>query len=271
MDFENQNMLEHFFNDRQTPHLLRFELEKNEKLAKQIAKSGLDREFAYDLCSQMVLYKRAHLPTLVGLLRNHFRDAEDPFQACAEALTIATVHWLIDWDEVRDQFVIMHDVSQKAMDLIRQYQYMPPMIVPPLTVRDNRGSGYINIKDDSLILQDNHHEGDICLDSINRFNAIPMAINEEVVKLIRNSWKNLDHPKIGESFEDFKKRLTAFERYERDAFFTIALMIEMGNEFYFTHKTDKRGRTYAQGYHINPQGNCWNKAVLELAEPEIVQ
>lgn len=270
MDYENQDMIEHFFNARQTPHLLRHELSQNEKACKAIVSSGLDEDFAFDLLSQMVLYKRAHLPTLVGLLKQHFRNQVNPFQACADALLTAAAHWLVDWDEAREQFVIMFDVSDKAMKLIRQYQYMPPMIVPPLTVRDNRGSGYINIKDDSLILQNNHHEGDICLDSINRFNSIPMSINEEVVRMIRNSWKNLDRPKNGETFEDYQKRLKAFERYEQDAFFTIAFMVEMGNEFYFTHKVDKRGRTYAQGYHINPQGNCWNKAVLELAEKEKV-
>jgi DNA-directed RNA polymerase len=44
----------------------------------------------------------------------------------------------------------------------------------------------------------------------------------------------------------------------------------LGNEFYLTHRYDKRGRCYAQGYHVNPQGNDWNKAVIELAEKEVV-
>ncbi len=269
MLWESQDMVEHFFNARQTPHLLRHELNQNKKACELIAKSKLNEEFAFDLLAQMVIYKRAHVSTLIGLLKKHFQTS-DPHQSCAEALTIACAYWLVDWDNARDQFIILHDVSEKAMGLIRQYQYMPPMIVPPLTVRSNKGSGYINIKEDSLILQNNHHEGDICLDSINKFNNIPMSINAEIVKLIRNSWKNLDKPKACETFEDFQKRTKAFERFERDAFFTIALMIEMGNEFYFTHKVDKRGRTYCQGYHINYQGNCWSKAILELAEKEIV-
>lgn len=271
MDYENQDMIEHFFNARQTPHLLRAELLKNRPALEAIVRSELNEEFCFDLLSQMIIYKRAHLPTLVGLLKHHFRDKSNPFQACSDALLIAAKYWLIDWDGQAEQFVIQFDVEEKAMNLIRQYQYLPPMTIPPLTVRNNRGSGYINILDDSLILQNNHHEGDICLDSINRFNAIPMSVNEEVVKLIRNSWKHLDAPKQGETFDDYKKRLTAFERYEQVSFFTIALLIEMGNEFHFTHKTDKRGRTYAQGYHVNPQGNCWNKAVLELANKELVQ
>jgi DNA-directed RNA polymerase len=37
-----------------------------------------------------------------------------------------------------------------------------------------------------------------------------------------------------------------------------------------THKYDKRGRTYSQGYHIQPQGSDWNKAVIEFADKEIV-
>jgi DNA-directed RNA polymerase len=48
------------------------------------------------------------------------------------------------------------------------------------------------------------------------------------------------------------------------------LMFTAGNRFYMTHKYDKRGRTYSQGYHINPQGNDWNKAVIEFADKEVI-
>ena len=43
----------------------------------------------------------------------------------------------------------------------------------------------------------------------------------------------------------------------------------MGNEFYLTHRYDKRGRCYAQGYHVTTQGNPWNKAVIEFAHEEL--
>ena len=274
MDFENQQMIETCFNARQTKDLLRAELLGSSAVIEAIQRSGLDEEFALDLLGQMILHKRTTVPTLVGLLKRHFSFCDNPYQACSNALRHAVILDLVDWDQERDQFVVRFDISQQTQDLIRQYQYLPPMIVPPLEIQDdgkNRGSGYLTIRTDSLLLQDNHHSGDLCVDSLNRFNQIPLSINENIVKGIRNEWRHLDKPKEGESFEDFQKRLKAFERYERDSFFTIALMIEMGNRFWLIHKVDKRGRTYAQGYHITPQGDCWNKACLELADKELVQ
>ena len=274
MDFENQKMIEACFNARQTQDLLRAELLGSGPVIEAIQRSGLDEEFALDLLAQMILHKRTTVPTLVGLLKRHFMHCDNPYQACSDALKHAVIMDLMDWDQSRDQFVVRFNITEQTQTLLRQYQYLPPMIVPPLEVKDdgnNRGSGYLTIRTDSLLLQNNHHGGDICVDSLNRFNRIPLSINEDVVKSIRNEWRHMDKPKDGESFEDFQKRLKAFERYERDSFFTIALMIEMGNTFWLTHKVDKRGRTYAQGYHITTQGDCWNKACIELANKELVR
>ena len=270
MDYENQCMLETMFNQRQTMALLRRELTSDVTVGEVILSSELDPEFALDLLSQMILHKRATVATLVGLLKGHF-IAGNPLQRCADALEQAAHADLVDFDPVDERFILKFDVDENTHTILRQYQYLPPMIVPPLEVTSNRGSGYITVTNDSLILKDNHHDGDLCLDSINRFNQIPLTANINVVNKIRNSWKGIDKPKDGETFEEFQKRVKAFEKYEKDSFFTIALMAEMGNRFHLTHKVDKRGRTYCQGYHLSTQGTCWNKAVLELAEPEYVQ
>ena len=49
------------------------------------------------------------------------------------------------------------------------------------------------------------------------------------------------------------------------------LMYNQGNRFYLTNKVDKRGRLYSVGYHINTQGNQFQKAMVELADEEIVE
>ena len=271
MDYENQKMIEQFFNARQTPKLLRRELLSSPTVVAAIQASELDEDFALDLLSHMILAKRVPVSALVGLLNHHFNGQ---LQQTADAIKQAVLKDLVDWDPLREQVVLRFDVDQATHDLIRQYQYLPPMIVPPLKVGNrhdrNRGSGYITIRTDSLLLKDNHHDGELCPDSLNRFNSIPLQLNIEVATRVNNTWKNLDKPKSDETYEDYQKRVKAFNRYQKDTAFTMALMIEMGNKFYLTHKYDKRGRTYAQGYHINTQGNCWNKAVIELAEEELI-
>ena len=222
----------------------------------------------------MILAKRAPIAALVGLLKHHFEHSSQMYQKTADTIMEAIMADLLDWDPQSQQAVVRFDADGKTHELIRQYQYMPPMIVPPLEVGRsesvNRGSGYLTILTDSLILKKNHHDGDVCPDSLNRFNRIPLKLNISIATKVNNSWKNLDSPKQDETFEDYQKRVKAFDRYQKDAAFTMALINEMGNRFYLTHKVDKRGRTYAQGYHINPQGNCWNKSVIELADPEVI-
>lgn len=273
MDHENQELIEHMFNSRQTIPMIQKELLDCVPIVELINKSGLPTTFCLDLLTQMVLHKRAALPVLVGLLVKHNVDRPNPYQHTAEMLQLAAEKDLVDYDTDARKFILKYDLDTKSRDLINQYQYMPPMIVPPRKVKSdyrNRGSGYLTIRNDSLYLKDNHHEGDICADSLNKFNQIALSLNERVVKGIRNSWKSLDKPKADETYEDYTKRVKAFEKYEKDSYFTLALMKQMGNQFWLTHKKDKRGRTYAQGYHITTQGNCWNKAVLEFHKKELV-
>ena len=50
----------------------------------------------------------------------------------------------------------------------------------------------------------------------------------------------------------------------------ITLLAKQGNQFYLTHKVDKRLRLYAQGYHVTTQGSPFKKASIELHKEEIV-
>lgn len=265
MDFENQKMLEEMFNKHQTIPLIKEQF-INSNMMVYLDNLGTPA-FHLDLLTQMVLHRRANLETLLGLLRKHF----DSLQECADQLYRAAELDLVDYDAGLEIFIMKWDVDQKTKNLMNQYQYLPPMTVPPLPVYGTRGSGYLTIRNDSLLLKNNHHEGDFCVSHLNRLNQIPLSINADIVKGIRNEWKHIDKPKPGEKFEEYKLRQEAFEKYERDSFWIIAMLIEMGNEFWLTHKYDKRGRSYAQGYHVNTQGNTWNKACIEFHKPEVVE
>ena len=257
MDFENQKMIENMFNDRQTEKLVMSALVKNSELLmkmallKQVVGDGINN--AWEILVKMALAKRANVVTIVGMVGHSFRGPGDSYvfgyQQASGFLELMLHFGLIKYDESRDEIVVAYDITDKEAALINQYAYLPPMIVPPLKVEGNtnRGSGYLTIRDDSLLLQNNHHSQDICHRILNKLNGTAFRVDERVVKGIRNNWKSIDRPKPEESFENYKKRIKAFERYERDAFHTIALMIEMGNQFWFTHKYDKRGRVYCQG------------------------
>ena len=232
-----------------------------------MVKHGLDPQFGFDLLVQMVLHKRAGLPVLVGILRKHFKGDN---QACADALLLACQIDLVDWNPVTEQFIVKYDITQDVQDDLDRYQFPLPMIVEPRELKTNSDTGYFTSRN-SVILKNNHHDKDVCLDHLNHMNRVKLTLNNEVVSFIENSWRNLDKPKPGEDRKDFDKRKKAFEKYDRTARDVMAHLEIAGGEFYLTHKYDKRGRVYCQGYHVNYQGNTWNKAVIEFAQAEMVE
>lgn len=251
------------------------------RLKKEFVDAGIEEQlvaleipvpFGLSLLAHMCLHKRASLPTLIGLLRHFFMEEADPNQACADMLLKSAHADLMDWNDVRREFIIIDglDVTQDVRDELDRYQYPLPMVIIPKEVTSNRDTGYLTIKN-SIILKDNHHEDDVCLDHINRVNKIKLKLNHSVAMMIKNKWRGLDKAKPGEDKLDYQKRVKAFDKYDKNSKEIMELLSVAGNEFYMTHKYDKRGRCYCQGYHVNYQGNPWNKAVIEFAEGEITK
>lgn len=267
MKADTQRLIETMYSKHQTMDLLRNEFEKEPFIGELILKSGLEAEFCMALFCQMALHKRASVETLVGVMAPH----GDSLQAVADMLFVAAQHDLVDYAPATSQFIVKWIPEPKVYELISKYQFLPPMIVEPLEVTSNRGRGHLTLLKESLILKKNHHEGDICLDVINLKNQIPLQINVDVVMSIRNSWKNLNKCKPGETFEEFQKRVESFERFERQTMKDMALMVNNDNEFWLTHAVCKRGRQYCGGYTINYQGNDYQKSVVELKREEIVE
>jgi len=237
---------------------------------------GIPIEFALDLLVQMVLHKRASISTLVGILHHHFASGTNTgepltqdLQTCADMIVKAAQFNLCSWDQFQERLVMQIDIHADVQAEIDRYQYPPPMVIKPLPVTTNKTTGYVTIKG-SIILKDNHHEDDTCLDHINRANKVALAINPDTARMIQNKWRGLDKQKPHEEPADYQKRVKAFEKYDSMSRDLMEGLLMMTDPIYLTHKYDKRGRCYAQGYYINTQGNPWNKAVVEFANQELV-
>lgn len=264
-----QHQLEELFNKNQLIPRIKEEFLacKEPDFVTYMRERKVDEKFGLNLLTQMAIHKRASVSTLVGILRHH----HDNVQETADAIMRCVEIGLLAYDEPLGMFVVLFWPDQEVMDEIDRYQYPLPMVVQPVHLKDNMDTGYITqmCRRGSLILKDNHHEEDICLDHLNSMNMVRFRINKQTADLVENSWRNLDKPKPGESKQDFQKRRKAFEKYDKTARDVIALVESEGETFYLTHKYDKRGRTYCQGYAINYQGTPWNKAVVEFAHQEI--
>lgn len=264
----HQRELEKLYNKNQTVTRIKSEFMNCEDFdfCAYMDQKQIPTGFGLDLLVQMALHKRCQLPTLVGIMDKHFGDVQctaDMLFKCAEAD-------LVNWSPQLNIFVVQFTISEDVQADLDRFQYPLPMVVKPRTVKSNRDTGMLT-SGGSLILKNNHHEDDICLDHINRSNSIKFAINFHVADMVKNQWKGLDKIKAGETRDDFNRRKKAFDKYDRTAREVMQVITQHGNEFNLLHKYCKRGRSYCQGYHVNYQGAPWNKAVVELANKEIIE
>ena len=226
-----------------------------------------DDPFEVDVIVQIYLHKQADVPTMVGLFSPKWGTPQD----VAEMLVGCVEADLLDFDMESERFSLKYGISADVEDLLSKYQFPLPMVVKPLKVKtNNMGSGYYDTKGNIILNgSDVFRNEDVCLDHINRCNAVALTLSLDVAS---SEEGNMIVPKRkpGEGFEDFRKRRKQAEVFYNSSYKVMQELLTLGNEFWLTHKYDRRGRTYAVGYHVNSQGTDYNKAVLELSRKEVV-
>lgn len=161
------------------------------------------------------------------------------------------------------------EVSKHTSQLIKKAMFLPPMVCKPKHLTHNRSTPLMTGEESSLILgKFNHHDGDICLDTLNIANSVTLSLSVDMLKGITDSI--LVPKKLQVKLKQDPKRKEQYDRFMRDSADVYAYLINKGNRFYLTHKADKRGRKYAVGYHANTQGDVFRKSIVELQDKEIV-
>lgn len=228
---------------------------------------GIDQDFGFHLLAQMALHRRCQAPVLFGVMRRFYPDLEQVRLEIEKCINANLVQWD---DNGQGTFITQLVVSDELQTRLDRFQYMLPMIVEPLHLLTTRDTGYFTLHGSLILNQGRDEEEDICLDHLNRMNAIPLAINHRTVAGAVNTWKHIDAPQPGETQAEFKKRQRAFQKFDRVSRWVISCLSKLTDRIYITHRYDFRGRTYTQGYHVNPQGAPWNKAMIEFADKEFI-
>ena len=200
---------------------------------------------------------------MAGRLR--FSDKLDAIKTIAELLAVLCLTDAFDILKASKSasLVVVSRIplSADTLRFIENSQYLPPMVCKPLELENNYSSGYLTHNDSLILGSGNHHEGDICLDVLNKINQIPLRLDTDFLSTIEeNPTYVLDTPEKAEQWDRFK-------RQGYDFFLLIA---QYGNKFHLLHKVDKRGRIYASGYHVSTQGTAFKKSMVELAKQEVV-
>lgn len=224
--------------------------------------------FKLDVICQIYLHKQADVPTMVGLFSPKWGEPDEIGQLLIECVE----ENLLDFDLNTYKFIFKYTLTDDVEEMLARYQFPLPMIVRPKKVKHNfMGSGYYDNKG-CIILNGSkiYKDEDVCLDHINRSNAVKLSLNLDVIESPEGELIEPER-KIGESFIDYQRRKKQAKTFFENSVHVMEQIASLGNEFYLTHKYDRRGRVYCVGYHINEQGTDYNKAVLELANKEVVK
>lgn len=272
-----QILIEKMYNKYQTKSVIHRELEDCIPLQEALTKTlkvAQDMYTAFDLPFLTKIYidiisimsKVSILPIrgLIGSLLKY-----EDIEVITNLIKIAIDTDLLDATINTNSVVVSSrlELSEDTINLINQYMYLPPMVVPPKKLKKNRDTPHLTLKPSSLILKDNHHEDDICLDHLNRMNSIPLTLNVDVIRGVE------DLPPVRrktDTDEDWNKKVKGFVKFTKETMQVYATMVNTGNEFYLPHKYAFMGRTFCQGYHLSYQSNDYRKAVVELANKELI-
>jgi len=239
---------------------------KNARLAQL---KGLElRSLVEEIFVGIAYFQRPELFTSVTAQlagRLGFDDKADAIKTMAEMLAVLCITDAFDIGKEHKMASLMLVsrlfLSDETKKFIEGSEYLPPMVCEPCELTSNYDSGYLTHRDSLILGSGNHHDGDICLDVLNTMNRVCLKLDLEFLSTVEEEPTfDLDTPEKRDMWMDFKRK--SYDMY--------LLMAKLGNQLYLTHKVDKRGRIYAQGYHLNTQGTAFKKAMLELHREEIV-
>jgi len=260
---ESQVMLEETFSKYQLLPVLRAEFEE---VVADIEEPDW-KKFLIDTLVQIYLHRQADVVTMVGVLSPKHGTPQE----VADNLVYAAEFDYIDFDPDREVFKVIYDVTADVVAQLEKYQYPLPMVTEPMPIKDNRTTGYHTITN-SVVLNGSKYfdDKDMCLDHLNRANSVALAFDEPVINSQQGVF-TVPKRKTGEDFEDFRKR-----QRQAGIFYDTSLRVmeeidEISDAFWLTHRFDRRGRCYSSGYHVNTQGTDYNKAVLQLANKEVIE
>ena len=224
-----------------------------------------------NILTQTVLIASDYVPLLSVCSSVSFGlDSYHDIQTCADILWLINQTDLILIDISVDNTRYIQSNMELPDELVNRLTIMcvlPPMLVKPRTLRHNKSCGYLTINKDSLILGDkeNYHDECISLDVLNTLNSQALCLDLDICYKFQKEFKSEFDKDTDEYLNQRKTYERAKEQFE---FFRDKIQ---DHTIHFTHKVDKRGRVYSQGYTFNFQGSSYEKACINLKTKEFVE
>jgi len=190
---------------------------------------------------------------LIGYICGVIRCADplDRAKCASEVIAICYLCELIVISKISDKTMMITTEHQLDIDIPVFLKHLPE-------IRKPAPAEYVPILGNRF----KKHSLDVCRDHIDKMNAIPFTLESRLIDLMVETPK--DEPATQEELDQWNK----FVDHSMAAYRHVLIQ---GNEFYLLHNHDTRGRCYCSGYFINYQGSSYKKAIVQLANKEVVR
>lgn len=193
-----------------------------------------------------LLHQKATPATLISAISTYFKEVQD----ASNFLEYAIQEQFLSYSK---GFIYPNiTLPPSIQEQINQLGFPLPLIEEPSLITNNYQTGY-HLHKGSILQGGAKIEEDVNLDHINTLNQIPLTYLSEIASRI---------PQLPPSDPEAYKTHLKFIKYVS---YSRQLLTDT---IYLTHGYDRRGRTYARGYHYNYQGCDHNKATLTFAHKE---
>ena len=233
---------------------------KNKRLMEWLMSDPDIHSLIISIFTTVLLDEGITYQAMVGKL-SHMIDVEDNydrFKIIADVIGIVSTTGLIDINKPGQGEYLNFTTDYEILDIPIKEKHVI-MIDRPQPIESNYDETH-----GSMLLGHvmNHHEEEICLNHLNKLNAIPLKLNADFVAMY--SEKPNHAPVTQEALDQWQQFMgESLHKYKE--------LLAHGKKFYLIHKPDTRGRTYACGYHVTTQGNGFKKAIVELYNEELVE
>lgn len=234
-----------------------------------------------NIITKTVLFAQKPMPfvSIASILNIGFMDKMDNIRTTSELLVLLEPIGVYEIQTYGDGTKVVEALVMPSEQLelkLHHACYIPPMIEKPDTLYKNNDCGLKTIDKDSLILgfKENYHTNNISLDVLNTLNSNEYELDMNIINNHKKQWhrdeleptqlKELD----SEEQEQYQTELSTWINFQEQ--FDVFVKHLKDKTVYITNKVDKRGRVYAQGYHITTQGTGFEKACINLKHKELI-
>lgn len=226
---------------------------KNDRIFEWSPDSFQLTEIVYHIFAGTLLHPQGMTyQAMIGYIAGNIgcKEPLDRAKCAAEVIAIAYLCELIVITKVSDKTMLITTNHQLEVEIPAFHKHLPQFQQP-------ESVSYIPILGNRF----KKHDGDVCLDHINRMNAIPLSLDQRVISMLPETTNELET----------QEQIDAWEAFVKDSQQMYLIIQSKGNRFHLNHHNDTRGRCYCEGYYINYQGSSYKKAIVQLANKEVVR